>query len=65
MRYWIEMFLFMHLVFCTINIPELWTERGLKRKAVFALLILVVPVLGILMFHKARRSLGSSPGEGH
>ena len=60
MRYWIEMFLFMHLVFATINIYDAWTDARLKKKGTFVFLILLVPVAGMLTFHKFRRKLSAS-----
>lgn len=60
MRYWIEMFLFMHLVFATINIYDVWANPTLKKKGPFVLLILIVPVAGMLTFHRFRRKLSPS-----
>lgn len=54
MRYWFEMCPFLHLVFCTINIYELMFESQLSRKTLFALLILLLPVAGIILFEKER-----------
>lgn len=54
MRYWFEMFLFLHLVFCTISIYELIFESQLPRKILIAMLILLLPVAGIILFEKER-----------
>lgn len=54
------MFLFVHLVFAAINIYDVWADSRLKKKGPFVLLILMVPVAGMLTFHRFRRKLGPS-----
>ena len=55
MRYWIEMALFLHLVFSIIGMYDLFEESKLKNKVMFSLLICLLPLAGILMFEAAKR----------
>ena len=55
MRYWLELALFLHLVFCIIKIYDLFEESKVREKIKFALLIFLFPFAGLLMFEAAKR----------
>ena len=61
MRYWFEMFLFLHLIFCIVNIHELIFESRLPRKILFAMTILLLPVAGIILFEREREKNNRLP----
>lgn len=61
MRYWLEMAIFLHLVFCVIRVYDVFEESNLKNKIKFSLLICLFPFGGILIFEAAKRRNKSLP----